>query len=377
MQPARTIAPCVARRLARGTTVALLCAGASLISACSERATTTAPNAEPSAREDVSFAEHGVRYPLVAIKSRRHSLTLGQHATLSVTLHTPTATWFGRHVRFASSDRSVVKVETTNWGAAAGDTARLTGVGAGHAVITATTQSGTSDTLHVSVDDGKSPLGSGSLAGCGAPDLVSWNFPSQSWGPLDFHSFLDGGQVVVDPTAPTGYSARWNWSVNRDADEGGQINATFPSRQSAYVRFAYKQDPNFPDDGIKKILRFRAGGYNQLLGTLDIDGDKYVWFYDRLDSHHVWSQSAGASPSANRGSWHWFEVYNDITQSGNLQFKVWLDGELIISGSDAASNRGMSFSIASPGGTFNQPAGVGTDWITDIGVGSQCVGAPR
>jgi uncharacterized protein YjdB len=247
----------------------------------------------------------------------------------------------------------------------------VTGVATGSATITATTggQSGTSAITVTS-------SGGGQLASCAAPDLVSWNFPSQSWGPLDSYSFLDGGQVVVDPTAPTGYSARWNWSFNPNADEGGQINAVFPSRQSAYVRWAYKQDPNFPDNGIKKILRFRAAGYNQLLGTLDIDGDKYIWFYDGLDPNTVYYQSSGPTPSQNRGSWHWFEVYNDISQSGNLQFKVWLDGNLIISGTNTSSNQGLSFGIASPGGTFNQPAGVGTDWITDIGVGSNCVSAP-
>jgi hypothetical protein len=358
-------------------TLALL--GAVSLAACDRGSTASAPGAVPPGHEEsVAYVVNGTTYPLIKIAPRDNALSTGQQVSLVANLSSPTANWVGRQVTYTSSNTAVVSAQTTNVGAANGDTARLTAVAAGTAIITATTQSGTTDTLHVTVGGAPAPPNvPNALSACSVvPNLVSWNFPSQSWGPLDFHSFLDGGQVVVDPTAPTGYSARWNWSFNPNADEGGQINAVFPSRQSAYVRFAYKQDPNFPDNGIKKILRFRAGGYNQLLGTLDIDGDKYIWFYDVLDGRHVWYQTAGATPSANRGSWHWFEVYNDISQSGNLRFKVWLDGQLIISGTDPVSNQGLSFGIASPGGTFNQPAGIGTDWVTEIGVSSSCLGAP-
>lgn len=322
-------------------------------------------------------------YPLVSIQSAPATLTVGQQAKLTAQLSEPgEGTWSGHNVTWTSSDPSVISVSTTAVGALAGDTGVLTAKAAGSATITATTQSNTSQTKTISVTGGSASGGTGGTGGnggalvaCVAANLVSWDFTGGGWGPLDHVNFGSSGHIVSDPTAPSGYAEQFNWTTS-SGDEGGQVNAIFPSRQFAYVRFGYKQSSAFPNGGIKKILRYRASGYNQLLGTLDIDGDKYIWFYDDLDSQHVWYQTAGPSPSAVRGSWHWFEVYNDISVSGNLVFKVWLDGTLIISGTDAVSNQGLSFGIASPGGTFNAPAGTGSDWVTSIGVSSGCVNAP-
>lgn len=216
-----------------------------------------------------------------------------------------------------------------------------------------------------------------SLAGCATPNLVSWNFPNAtSWGPLDHTNFIGDGQIVTDPTTTTGFSASWTWTRDTMEDEGGQVNALFTGRQAAYAQFAYKQDSTFPDTGIKKLVRYRASAYNQLLGTLIIDANKYDWLYDVLDAVQNNFAQSGNSPSANRGSWHWFEVYNNISTSGHLIAKVWLDGSLIINATDTSSNQGLSFAIVSPGGTFNKPAGNGQDWITDVGVSSTCIGKP-
>jgi hypothetical protein len=363
---------------------ALALAGAFSVSACSgDKSVTpnaTAPGATPGDHEEsVAYVVDGITYPTIAINPRENTMSSGQTASLHSVVSSPSGSWNGREVTYTSSNTSVVTVQTTNWGAANGDTGRVTAVANGTAVITATTESGTIDTLHVTVGNATQTAATtapDALSGCGAPNLVTWDFSSQNWGPLNYTSFLGDGQVVSDPTTSTGYSAMWTWTNSPGVDEGGQVNAMFANSQAVYARFAYKQDANFPDGGIKKILRFRAGGFNQLLGTLDIDNNQYIWFYDVLDGNTVFYQSAGATPEQNRGSWHWFEVYNNISQSGNLQFKVWLDGQVIISGSDPVSNQGLSFGMASPGGTFNAPAGVGTDYITDIGASTECIGPP-
>lgn len=304
--------------------------------------------------------------PVATVTLSRSSIAIAVHQATLVTATPRDARGnaiAGVTVTWSTSNESIARVSSEG---------TVIGEAIGSTTITATAQ-GKAASAPVLVSLGKPDA---ELTGCRAPDITSWDFAGGKWGPLDHTTFIGVGHIVPDITAAKGFSVQWEHTRRISPDDGGQVNATFPRRQSVYVRFAYKQSLNFPDDGIRKILVLRAPGYEQLLGTLDIDADRFVWFYNVLDAHNVWYQTAGPSPSSLRGSWHWFEVFNDISQSGHLQFKVWLDGVLIMSGVDPAGNQGLSMGIASPGGTFNAPAGDGTDWITSIGVSTSCIGAP-
>ena len=79
------------------------------------------------------------------------------------------------------------------------------------------------------------------------------------------------------------------------------------------------------------------------------------------------------TPNQLRGAWHWYEVMNDITTSGALHMRFWIDGVLKMDYTRAVSNRGFQFGTVDIAGVFNVPAANGTDWIDEVSMSQQCI----
>jgi hypothetical protein len=150
--------------------IAVLLAGALTVAGCSDAPSPpTAPAAARAA--SATMDSRAVAYPLVAIQPQQTTLAIGDTVHLQAKLTEGNGTtWMGRQTSWTSSDTTVLSVKTSNWGAAGGDAATVTGHKAGRATITATTESNTGGTLTITVG--------GVAAQTGAAPIGGWNMPA-------------------------------------------------------------------------------------------------------------------------------------------------------------------------------------------------------
>lgn len=211
-------------------------------------------------------------------------------------------------------------------------------------------------------------VGAGASTGGGGttqatPDLVYFTWASGNFGAATDASDRGPAIIAADSSAPGnyGYSVLVNMPAST-GDQSAQINMVLvQSRQTAYASFWYYQPANFPDNdtvigvtqGIIKLIRFRELGYGLFSGTLIITGNQYAWFYDQNAAHNGNVYATGNTPDQNRGSWHLFKVFNDVSSNGTVVAKVWIDGTLVINTSQTNYNPGLTFGIVSPGGDVN------------------------
>jgi hypothetical protein len=212
---------------------------------------------------------------------------------------------------------------------------------------------------------------------CPPPDLVAHGFDDGTWGP-----FLDGGEgtrVVRDSTANGGWALRKDWQAG--THDGGTVWGRWRKPQKAvYVRFRYKQDADFDNDGILKMVRLMAPGYGEMLGSLVVQWGRFGWAWDASteDWQREFTINVGKAvrPDDLRGAWHTYEVWSDISTDRQLRMKLWIDGQLRMDHTAPYSARGIEYGMVQFIGTFNAPAANGTTWLDDIAVSTHCIGVP-
>lgn len=246
---------------------------------------------------------------------------------------------------------------------------RVTGNAAGSTTVRATA-AGVSASASITVNAPQSPPPGGGA--CPAPDLASVGFDDRTFGSLG--TSLAQGYVFDSSVKQGSYSLRRDWSSS-SADQGSSVDAQFTPRQKVYARFMFREQNGFNDGGIRKVVRFREAGYGNILGTLIVQWDRFAWFYDGLESSTNYHQNVGAeiTPNQLEGGWHEFQVMNDISQSGALHFKIWIDGQLKWDYTVAASNQGAKIGLVMFGGTFNAPGANGSTWLDEVAASSSCI----
>ena len=309
----------------------------------------------------------------VTVTPATNSLTVGGAVQLTATTRDAGgATLTGRVVTWSSNN---------GFATVSGD-GRVTAVGAGTSIINATSE-GQTGTASVVIAAAPPPPPPGStdpaLLSCPAPDIMSHGFDDGTLGP-----FLDNlnanGKIVRDPTAKGGFAVQQQWFLTPGAEQQSGVDAAFAATQKIYVRWAYKEDATFDNSGIKKVVLPRAPGFGVGSGYLTVYGDRFNFdFLDDQTAHPfgVWTNvGTEIRPSQLRGSWHWYEFMNDISTSGALRMKFWIDGVLKMDYTEPLPNSGVTMGAVRFGSTFNAPVANAFDWTDEIAISSQCIKAP-
>jgi uncharacterized protein YjdB len=293
------------------------------------------------------------------------SLLAGQSTQATATLKDANGnTLTGRTVSWASNNTGVATVSSSGL---------VNAIAVGSAQITATSE-GQSGSATLSVTSPPPPPPPGTCPSPVAPDIASWGFDDGTWGP---YQPIDGSteQIVADATAVGGHDVRVIWHTTSGNGMSGGVTKRFDAQasQKLFVRFAYKQDPTFDNSGIKKYMRFQGPGYNGLFGTLINDHNRFNWVWDGDSQDTYTNVGTEITPDQLRGAWHWYEILNDITVSGALHMRFWIDGQLKMDFTRAISNRGFVFGTVDVMGVFNAPSANGTDWIDEVSISRQCI----
>lgn len=212
--------------------------------------------------------------------------------------------------------------------------------------------------------------GAGSSTGGGGstsatPDLVYFTWASGNFGAATDTTARGPSTVVAaDSTAPGnyGYSVQIALPAST-SDQSAQINMVLVQpRQTTTAAFWYFQPSNFPDNdtvigvsqGIVKLCRHRELGYGNEAGSFVISGNQYVWLWDQTVAFGGTNfYATGNTPDQNRGSWHLFKIFNDISSAGTLTARVYIDGTLVINATATNHTPTLTYGIVSPGGDVN------------------------
>jgi hypothetical protein len=222
-------------------------------------------------------------------------------------------------------------------------------------------------------DAGVRDAGPTALDNCPAADISSWGFDDGGWGP---YQPVDGmtEQIVADPSARGGFSVRTQYHLTTGNGMAGGVDARFDSRASTHLfaRWSYKQQDGFDNSGIKKYLRFQGVGFNGLFGTLINNRGRLDWTWDGDPSDYY---VGSPTPDALRGSWHWYEIENDLTASPVIG-RMWVDGVLVVDASNTTVTPGTVLGVIEVAGIFNAPSADGSDWIDDVAISRHCIAPP-
>jgi hypothetical protein len=242
------------------------------------------------------------------------------------------------------------------------------GVGGTFRVI-AVGQSGHADTSAITVTL-PPPPGTADIATHGFDDNTSGMFTLSGGG-------AGQGQlsIVADATAIGGRSIRQVWT-------GGTANQARISaaqsvvglRKRVFARWRWKMEPGFETSGILKMVRFHEDNFGPLIATLDIIFDEFILFYDNLGRS---GSSLPVRPSALAdGQWHWYEVECDMSVSGVVSGRVWIDGVKVIDFSGPANHSGIEIGTVNWNETFNSPAYTGYSWFDEAALSTVRIGTP-
>jgi hypothetical protein len=377
----------------RAISISLLTvAVAAALSACGD--SSTAPGATvPEMREARAFTIAGVTYPTVGIQGANASLAIGSKESITAKLATPTATWMGAYVAWVSSNAKVLSVSTSNWGNATGDIATATGVAAGTATITGTTQSGTSSSITITVGGATNQSTGGYHEPAGMMTQINTgamsNPPSRSydgtwtegtttftnWSPNSMSSVGEWAQNISSVPGGTGLRVAYTPSLS-----GGNSPVRFGSGFAnsgtghLYLRWKFRLSPNWTlseASGVKLMEpRTVNSTENHVIELSAYNGSQNgtsMWPTFALQfstgssttAYFVPGSSNGqanlttyfASTLANvgltRGSWHTFEYYcspESPAGAGNGQLTIWVDGAQVYqSGGAGTPAGGMHF----------------------------------
>lgn len=221
-----------------------------------------------------------------------------------------------------------------------------------------------------------------------APNIYGHGFDDSTGG--QFHN--GAGQTILNP--PSGWaldastSARGVRSVQHTwPASGANLSAPIaftlnPTRKAYYARFAMMQSPNYTNNDDQKINRGQ-GNLNGNWGSFLIRGgtSAFWYFWDDLRPSQTFDPNVNLpAPTANqlRGSWHWYEVFRDVTNMSALKFQVWIDDVLYFDYTVAATNPQPTFVYdrTSWWGTVNSMQTASTTWMDEIGLSTTKMGIP-
>lgn len=406
---------------------ALLVGAAALVAACDSSGTNatdpsgTTSNSDAQARESTRTVYEGVAYPTVTIEpASAITIGAGKTETVYASLSEPNGeVWTSCCSSYTSSDASVASVSVTGYGVSGGERAVVTAHKAGHATITATTQSGTSGTLAVTVSgsstastttgSGSSGSGSGGASGGGASSTTpaasgssgSAHEPSGMKAQVNTGAItsLPAGFTVYSPSSP---SSVGEWSGNLTVVPGGTgLRLTYPenlvggnspvrfgvSLPSAgtgwyYQRMKIRFSPNWRLSGNtqSKLCEPRTYQQGAVQGPSENDviglhvndpSSTQNYFYVMLQGPNSHFRDLFEQPlyapaaNVNDGNWHTVEVLFSPESSpgaGNGTYTGWVDGTEIAHYTDvlwlAPGNQvGWPFLMFDPtyGGGSNHP----------------------
>jgi hypothetical protein len=179
-----------------------------------------------------------------------------------------------------------------------------------------------------------------------------------------------GLAIINDVTAPSGKLLQCTFTSGAERTSGivSQSGSLSGTGLKLHVAIDLQYTGYSDLGGIKKTLRFKAG--ESIVGTLNAQYDKWIWdladsgggYYEQtllLDTH---------GPSSFIGTTRRLEGMLDFTSTSAPLFSIWVDGDLVLSGTSSAAN-------SYPGGnvdgtyvstTFNDPAANGTDRVERI-----------
>lgn len=230
------------------------------------------------------------------------------------------------------------------------------------------------------------------VATAGAPDIYGFGFEDRTGGQLrdpSGNSMFAGAWKIDSSTA---YRGRYSVSqvyTPTGANTGDAFVFTLPaSRRAIYVQFAFRQSNPFNNDGVNnsdqmKVFRLHGPGVTGNLASFFISNSKdaspgvpLVSFSD-LEGGIQHAPNKGTwDANAHLGEWHLYQFYFDISTSGALVERGWIDGVLMWDYTINASNGGQTFGVVSWSDVINSMASTSTAWYDDIGISTQPIAAP-
>ncbi|HSY84911.1 MAG TPA: Ig-like domain-containing protein [Gemmatimonadaceae bacterium] len=381
MRPAYDRDRASARVPHRSIAISLLTvAVAAALSACGDSATAPGATTTPEAREARAFTIAGVTYPTVAIQGANTSLAIGSKESLTAKLATPTATWMGAYMTWQSSNTSVASISTSNQGSTNGDIATVTGVASGTATISATTESGTSESITITVGNAsntQNPAGYHEPAGM----VQQINTGAMSAAPsTSYEGKWTEGTASFENWSPNTMSSTGEWAQNISTVPGGTgLRVTYgPSLSGGnspvrfgtsianhgsgdlYLRWKFRLSPNWTlsEASQLKVMEPRTvnadenhvisfSPYGQASDGMSMWPNMFLQFgtgsgtfskfvpgnsSGQAASTSLFASTLGNVGGAARGNWHLIEVYaqhESPAGAGNGQLTMWVDGTMI------------------------------------------------
>ena len=238
---------------------------------------------------------------------------------------------------------------------------------------------------------------------------------------IDFEDGTFGTLTSIQGQSPSDRTPPYVWDVDGTTGAGGSAKSAHhdvppnvtgayglvapeydPSQSltrhnGIYIRLAYKQLAGFDNTRQVKLIRGLGGatGY-QNFGTfalngsganefmINTDGGGTSLFPDAAanDATAKANYAALGSPRPNdyRGDWHYYEFYQKQVDSTHNDYKLWLDGTLIIQYDNHVTGVIVALGNYWYGGFiadyFNPSANDDDHWIDDVGVSTAYMGVP-
>jgi hypothetical protein len=228
--------------------------------------------------------------------------------------------------------------------------------------------------------------------------------PPGGVGDIYNHGFEDGTGGDFTNSNQTGFPLAWQFdsttaargtkSVRQDYPiQGAGVNVGTPfyyvmpsARTAFYCRFAYMQNSGFNNNNQDEVKVHRAlgPGFNFQAGTLIIlPGGQFAWKWDQLDNTAPFVGNLGPNdnqpaPNANSldGSWHWIEIFRDISTDNALHVEIWIDDVRYFNYTTARPNQSRTYQVVQFDGTINSVTATAQAWFDEIGIGTQKMGIP-
>ena len=230
------------------------------------------------------------------------------------------------------------------------------------------------------------------VATAGAPDIYGFGFEDRTGGAFtdpSGNSMFAGAWKIDSSTAYRGkYSVSQVYTVT-GANTGDAFVYTLGTPRTAiYVQFAFKQSNPFNNDGVNnsdqmKVFRLHGPGVSGNLASFFISNSKdaspgvpLVSFSDLEGGIQHAPNKGSWDANAHLGEWHVYQFYFDISTSGALVERGWIDGTLMWDYTINASNGGQTFGVVSFSDVINSMASVSTAWYDAIGISTQPIAAP-
>jgi hypothetical protein len=230
------------------------------------------------------------------------------------------------------------------------------------------------------------------VASAGAPNIYGFGFEDGTGGSFrdpSGGSMFAGAWGIDSSTSFRGrFSVRQTYTVTSGNTGDAFIYSLGTARTAIYVQFAFRQSNPFNNDGVNnsdqmKVFRLHGPGVTGNLASFFISNSKnsspgvpLVSFSDLEGGIQHAPNRSSWDANAHLGEWHVYQFYFDISTSGALVERGWIDGTLMWDYTISASSGGKTFGVVSFSDVINSMASQSTAWYDDIGISSQPIAAP-